>query len=175
MRFKPLACVILSLLPFVAAGQPAEDEDAPSQWVETEVKLPSFPKPGSLIKFTPSAAASNEFFIDADSISVQTDGVVRYTLVIKSPGGAQNVSYEGIRCETREQKYYAFGRSDGTWMNARSAQWKRIEYREVNRHHGVLYADYMCPDRKRPRTAKEVVQQLKYGGAGKPSDYTAPP
>ncbi len=172
MPLKPVAALIMLALPllaFEAAAQPAEDEDAPRTWVEAEVKLPPFPKPGNLIKFAPSAASRNEFFIDPDSISPGTDGVVRYTLVIRSPAGAQNVSYEGIRCETREQKYYAFGRPDGTWMNARSAQWKRIEYREINRHHAVLFADYLCRDGKRPRTAKEAIQELKYGST-RPSD-----
>jgi hypothetical protein len=154
---------LAGLLPLVAAAQPVEEEDFPSRWAETEVKLPPFPKAASLIPFAPSAASRNEFYVDADSIMVGADGVVRYTLVVKAPGGAQNVSYEGIRCETREQKYYAFGRPDGTWVNARSAQWKRIEYREVNRQHAVLYADYLCRDGKRPVSAKEAVQQLKYG------------
>jgi hypothetical protein len=165
MPLKLSACLILSLLPLAGMAQPAEDEDAPGRWVEAEVKLPPFPKPGSLLMFNPSGASRNEFYIDADSIAVGADGVVRYTLVIKAPGGAQNVSYEGIRCETREQKYYAFGRPDGTWMNARTAEWKRIEYREINRHHGVLYSDYLCRDRKRPRTEKEAIQLLKFGGS----------
>jgi len=157
---------LLLLLPFAAAAQSGDDgeEDAGSRWVEEEVKLPPFPKPGNLIKFTPSAAASNEFFIDPDSLAVGKDGVVRYTLIVKGAGGAENVSYEGIRCATREQKYYAFGRRDGTWVNARSAQWKRIEYREVNRQHAVLYDDYLCRDRRTPRTVKEAMQQFKYGG-----------
>ena len=30
-----------------------------------------------------------------------TDGVVRYTLVTRTAGGATNVTYEGIRCEGR--------------------------------------------------------------------------
>jgi hypothetical protein len=154
-----------ALIPLTAAAQAGTDdeESSPGRWSEAEVKLPPFPKPGNLIKFAPSAATSNEFFIDPDSISVGADGVVRYALVVRSPGGAQNVSYEGIRCETREQKYYAFGRLDGTWVNVRSPQWKRIEYREVNRQHGVLYDDYLCRDRRRPRTAKEAINELKYG------------
>ncbi len=26
-------------------------------------------------------------------------------------------------------------------------QWRRIEYQELNRHHGVLYSDFFCPER----------------------------
>ena len=149
------------LLPQLAAAQP--DDEPAARWVEEEVKLPPFPKSDRLVGFAPSGASSNQFFIDADSITAGRDGVMRYTLVIRGPGGGQNVSYEGIRCETREQKYYAFGRPDGTWANARSPQWKRIEYRDINRQHGVLYDDYLCAERKRTRTPQDALQRLRYG------------
>ena len=145
-----LACWLLP--PAAAAAQPwanPEDED-PKAWVELESKLPPLPKPENLIAFEVSAASGNRFYIDTQSIAVGSDGVVRYTLVIKGSGGGENVSYEGIRCEMREQKYYAFGRRDGTWSNARSAKWRRIEYRDINSPHGVLYADYFCPRPKKP-------------------------
>jgi hypothetical protein len=155
-----LVCVVLAQ---AAYAQRDEEEGAPSRWVEEEIKLPPFPKPDSLIQFEASGASSNQSFIDADSISTGKDGVVRYTLVIKGQSGGQNVSYEGIRCETREQKYYASGRPDGRWMNARAPQWKRIEYRELNRQHWVLYADYFCSDRKYTRAPKDVIQRLRFG------------
>ena len=145
-----------------------EGETAPP--VELEVKLPALPKAANLLEFQPSAASTNRFFIDAESISVGTDGIVRYTLVVKSPSGAQSISHEGIRCDTIEQKYYAFGRSDGTWGAARAGEWKRIVYKEVNRQHGVLYSNYFCPDGGPIRAAAEAIQRFKYG-----VPYGAPP
>ena len=35
---------------------------------------------------------------------------LRFTLVIVSPSGARNVSYEGMNCSTGERRLYAFGR-----------------------------------------------------------------
>lgn len=158
--------VFCPLLPAAAAAQPRadpEDED-PKSWVELEIKLPPFPKPENLIPFEVSAASSNRFYIDAQSIAVGSDGVVRYTLVIKGSGGGENISYEGIRCEAREQKYYAFGRRDGTWSNPRFGKWRRIEYQDINSPHGVLYADYFCPDRKVPvNSPAEAIRRFKYG------------
>ncbi|MBI4190264.1 MAG: CNP1-like family protein [Betaproteobacteria bacterium] len=152
------------LLPLVAAAQREEEEAAPKGWVEIKVKLPPFPKPENLIAFDVSAASSNRFFVDAESISVGSDGVVRYTLVIKGSGGGENISYEGMRCETREQKYYAFGRRDGSWSNARSGEWRRIEHQDINRQHGVLYVDYFCPDRRRPvKSPRDAINRFKYG------------
>ena len=155
------------LLPAAAGAQPRPDleaEEGSKTWVELELKLPPFPKTENLIPFEASGASRNRFYIDSQSITVGGDGVVRYTLVIKGSGGGENVSYEGIRCETREQKYYAFGRRDGTWSNARSREWRRIEYKDANRQHGVLYVDYLCLDRKAPvKSPAEAIQRLKYG------------
>ena len=164
LRFVLVCCV---LLPAATAAQPRpdqeEEEGDKKPWVELEVNPPPLPKPENLLRFEPSAASSNRFYIDQESIAVGGDGVVRYTLVVRSPSGAENISYEGIRCETIEQRYYAFGRRDGTWSNARSNEWRRIEYKVLNRHHGVLYVDYFCPDRHPIRSPKEAVHRFKYG------------
>lgn len=158
-----LLCVCGTLLPLVTAAQRERDDDGPKAWVELAVKLPPYPKPGDLIEFEGGVASGNRFYIDAPSISVGSDGVVRYTLVIKSAGGAENVSYEGIRCEVRQQKYYAFGRRDGTWSNARLSEWRRIEYKDINHQHGVLYANYFCFDRTLVKSPKEAIDRFKYG------------
>ncbi len=157
-----LACC--GLLSLAANAQLFRDkEEVEKSWLEAEIKLPPYPKPGTLIEFEAGAASSNRFYIDAESISVGSDGVVRYTLVVKGAGGGENISYEGIRCGTREQKYYAFGRRDGAWSNARSGEWRRIEYKDINRQHGVLYADFFCPDKKPVRSPKDAVNRFKYG------------
>lgn len=165
LRLLVAGCV---LVPAVTAAQPRsdlEDEDGNKKlWRELEVKLPPHPRSANIIAFDVSAASSNRFYIDPESISVGGDGVVRYTVVVRSPGGAENISYEGIRCETREQKYYAFGRRDGTWANARSGEWRYIEYKDINRQHGVLYLDYFCPDKKKPvGSPKDIINRFKYG------------
>ena len=160
-----LACCVLLSAAATAQSRPEkEDEgDDTKTWAEIEIKLPPYPRPESLLEFQPSAASSNRFFVDASSISVDSDGVVRYALVIRSPSGAENVSYEGIRCETVEQRYYAFGRRDGTWAAVRAGTWRRIEYKEVNRQHGVLYSSYFCPDGKEIRSSKDAINRFKYG------------
>jgi hypothetical protein len=160
-----LARIALLLMLVTGAQTRAADEDEgePKPRVEMEVKLPPPPKPENLLQFEPSAASSNRFFIDAASITIGSDATVRYTLLIRSPGGAENVSYEGIRCDTLEQKYYAFGRRDGTWANAQSSDWRRILYKDVNRQHGVLYSHYFCPDGSPVASVKDAINRFKYG------------
>ena len=142
------------------------DEDQ-KEWKEIEAKIPAYPKDANLLPFQGGGASPHRFFIDAQSLSVGEDGVMRYTLVVKTAGGATNVSFEGIRCNMREQKVYALGHPGGNWTRARSPQWRRIEYRDVNRHHGVLYSDYFCSgvseNRAPVKSVAEAVRRLKYG------------
>lgn len=133
-------------------------------WSEMQVQMPQYPADdSSLIPLDVGAATPHRFFVDAKSVSVANDGVVRYTLVIKSAGGATNVSFEGIRCVSREQKYYAIGRADKTWVRARNPQWRPIARHQVNAHHITLYDDYMCRGKIMMETAEKVVEALRRG------------
>lgn len=145
-----------------AAGFDSEYEE--KRWEEIEAQLPAFPKPESLDSFFVSAITDNKFMVDRDSISVGADGVVRYTLVVISASGAQNVSYDGLRCATAERRLYAFGRSDKTWSKARSNQWARIQGSTLNGHHAALFFEYFCPDYNIVRDADEARMALRSGG-----------
>lgn len=167
MRIRLLsALAVVCMLPALAAAQGRDFEsdydEAKKAWKEIEAQIPPYPKQENLLLFE-TAPAGHQFFIDAPSVSVGEDGVVRYTLFVKTAGGAVNVSFEGIRCETREQKYYAIGHPGGAWSKARDPAWRRIETKEFNRHHGVLYADYFCEGRSPVATARNAVDALKYG------------
>ena len=136
------------------------DEDR-RPWKEIEARIPSAPRTGDLVPFEAGAASPHRFYVDPRSLSVGDDGVVRYTLVIKAAGGATNVTYEGIRCELRQQKYYAVGRADGNWVRARNPQWRRIESQDVNRHHGVLYTEFFCSGKQPHESVREVLRLLR--------------
>lgn len=132
-------------------------------WTELQQKLPAYPVDENLIPLDVGAATANHFFIDGKSVSVGADGIARYTLIIKTAGGASNVSFEGIRCETREQKYYAIGRGDRTWARARNPQWRYIEFREINAQHITLYREYLCRGKIMVESAERIVQALRRG------------
>lgn len=170
------AAALVVLAACIAFGSPARaqwrdwaqdfDEDK-KPWKEIEAKIPPYPTSESLLPFEASAASPHRFFLDAKSLSIGEDGVVRYTLVVKTAGGATNVSFEGMRCDTREQKYYAVGRADGTWARARKPEWRRvIQYQDTHLHHSVLIQDFLCEgvSRKSPaRSEKDVLRLLKFG------------
>lgn len=140
------------------------EEEAPWQ-EQQEVEPPAFPQQENLREFYVSAVATNKYLIDASTLAVGSDGVVRYVLVVKTSGGATNVSFEGINCRERSWKHYATGRSDGAWVNSRAAriEWRPIENKPVNRHHAALSRDLFCPGGIAIHTADEGRNALRLG------------
>lgn len=134
-------------------------------WNETQAQLPAYPAEENLIPLDVGSATPHRFFVDAKSLSTSKEGVVRYTMVIKTAGGAVNVSFEGIRCETREQKYYAIGRRDKTWVRARNPDWRRVEHKDYTAHHQTLYREYFCQGKLMNEPAGKIVSALKSGPA----------
>ena len=129
---------------------------------EEALALPAYPKTGELIEFFVAATSDFRFFIDAASLSVGSDGVVRYVLVARSLAGVDNVSFEGMRCTSAEVRTYALGR-DGAWTGNPGA-WRSIEPRSVQRWHNALYREYFCPQKAPIASAGEGVDALRRGG-----------
>jgi len=138
-----------------------EEEQEKLNWKEAEVRLPPYPKDADLIEFQVSSGATFRFFIDAASLSVADDGVVRYTLVARSPSGIANVSFEGMRCATKSTKVFARG-TGGNWSR-REGEWQVIEARTIQRWHNVLYFEYLCPRNRPIQTAAEGADALRRG------------
>ncbi|MCK9380818.1 MAG: CNP1-like family protein [Sulfuritalea sp.] len=140
-----------------------DEEEQP--WQELESEPPAFPKQENLREFYVSAVATNQYFIDASTLAVGADRVVRYVLVVRTSGGATNVSFEGINCKESTWKHYATGHGDGTWMKSRALrnEWRPIENKPVNRHHAALSHDFFCPAGVAINTADEGRNALRLG------------
>jgi hypothetical protein len=140
----------------------AQDLDMETKpWREIEAALPAYPRTENLVPLIAGQASGHRFFVDAPSLSIGSDGVVRYTLVIRTSGGAMNVTHEGMRCNERVLKIYAVGQQSGAWQQARDPQWRRLEYRTINNHHGILHSDYLCDGREPVKSAQEMVRRLR--------------
>lgn len=138
---------------------------------ENAIRLPPAPKGEDLIRFDMGPARRGfEHFVDSASLAVGEDGVVRYVLVVKSDMGAENVSYEGIRCVTRERKVYAHGRRDGSWRELREPEWEKIGQAQLEGPIFVLYEDFFCPGRSAVKSAGEAIAALKKGFHPRSSD-----
>lgn len=154
----------LWLVSGVAWADAADDEFEQKPWQEIEVQLPPFPQDGQFQEFYVSATASSRFYVDVPGITVGSDGVVRYVLMAIAPSGVRNITFEGMRCQTRERRIYASGRSDGTWSRARSERWLPVREATSNRQHAALFTDFFCPDGVLNYAVEDIRRALKKQG-----------
>jgi hypothetical protein len=139
--------------------------DRKSVWAENKVdKLPPLPRDADLLGFEVSQNTPLKFAVDAKSIDVGSDGIVRYTVVITSPSGAHNINYQGIRCDTYEWRQYAALNADlDGWDRTAATQWKRIENGDLNEYQAALYKDYFCDNKMPAAPAKVIVNNIRLG------------
>lgn len=164
-----LALLLGAILAMSAPGvraQPAKPFYLPDgfeekPWEEQKALLPPYPEQRNLVGFDMGSTSDFRFFVDAASLSVGRDEVVRFVLVAVSPSGAANVSFEGLRCKTRERKLYAVGRADKSWVEARRVEWQRFRNDDRNPYAAVLAEDFFCPARSVVRTAEEALDALR--------------
>lgn len=140
--------------------------DRKGNWQENKLEgLPALPQANTpLLGFVVSNNSPLKFSIDPASLTVGTDGVVRYTIVITSPTGARNVNYEGIRCDTYEWRLYASLDADHNgWDQTVANDWSRIENGTLNAYHSTLYQDYFCANKMPVGKASTIVENIRYG------------
>lgn len=138
-----------------------DNEDQKKAWQETAIMLPAAPQITDLLPFEVATTVTQAFAIDAKSLIISTDGVIRYTLVAQSQSGAKSISYEGIRCQTFEKKLYSFGHKDGSWSLSRRDQWEPIMGSAVNRVHVALAQDYFCQNKANAGDAAAILDRMK--------------
>lgn len=158
LGFALAGCVALAL------AQPKSDWERQNEARvagEEPVVLPAYPRKDALAEIYVSADTELRYFVDTASVSVGRDKVVRYTLVARSPNGAENVSYEGIRCPG-EHRMYAVGRPDGTW-GGRASGWREIVRGTTRGWPYALARYYFCPHRNTIASAAEGVDALRRG------------
>jgi hypothetical protein len=155
-----------------SAGKPTNKDDSAfvylfdrkGDWKENTVDtLPSLPQAANLLPFEVSGNTPLAFAIDSKSLSVGDDGVVRYTVVVKSPSGAYNVNYEGIRCDTYEWRQYAGLNADHDgWDDKVATPFARIENGNLNAYQASLYQDYFCANKIPTGNAKQILENMRY-------------
>jgi CNP1-like family protein len=128
---------------------------------EEKLVMPAYPRKENLVEINVSATAEFSYYVDAASLAVGKDRVVRYVLVARSPQGAENVSYEAIRCPD-QHRLYATGQRDGTWSE-RVAPWREITRGTALGWPYALARYYFCPHRDPIQSAAEGVDALRRG------------
>ncbi len=137
-------CILSSLLAFSALADRSVQDEARDRatyrattapWEEIQPTLPAPPLKADLRPlWTLLAAPGYRYFIDTASLSVATDRVVRYTIVMVSPSGSRSGFFEGLRCASDEIKTYGYLGGDGR------IRWRsRVRWQALTAHSQGVY------------------------------------
>lgn len=157
-------CAALWQAPLLAEESAADSGFvAPPPWQEQAAVIPAYPEDANLLPFpVDQPALSQTFNIDSKSLSIGTDGVVRYSAVIVSNSGARNVLFEGLRCATREFRTYAYGEASHNFHPAQSDKWQPVSHYGWGGFRAVLQRDYLCDQHQSPYHADEIRRRLSH-------------
>lgn len=139
------------------------DDSLDTPWIESETAVLALPRPDDLVPVRlDSLPPGIALFIDRSRITVgDKDRVVRAWLWTRGSGGAENGTFEGFRCETREFRVYAYAnpRRDPPVNLARRSTWQAIEGSKARNYRLELLQDYFCGIRG-TRSAREIADYL---------------
>ena len=139
----------------------AEPEEAEAPWQEQLESLPSFPHAQDLIPVRADEADPGyNYYIDVNSVSLATDEVLRYTIIIQSPHGASNIVYEGIRCATKEIKVLAYGTRDGRFARMTDPKWIYVFTQGPLGYRTTLVERYVCDENGWAMDSDAVLERL---------------
>lgn len=99
-----------------------------------------------------------EVRIDAKSIAIGQDEVIRFVLSVKPPVGDAVVTFEGIRCDPSEWRQYATGRADGAWARNLTSKWQKTFDAGPSGIRHTLARDSFCESDGRPVYSPEVAR-----------------
>lgn len=154
-----LASNVLARAPVVINNTNVPDA---APWVEdTSPAAPTF-STEHLLALDMPPHVSIKAGIDPDTISVGTDAVVRYVVVMRNSSGSTMASYEGIRCETREVKTYARRNSLGEWVALSEPVWRDLNATMPSHHAQVFAGQAACKEGGTP-TRSGILDVMKNG------------
>jgi hypothetical protein len=101
--------------------------------------------------------------VDAASLSVSKQGVLRYVMVIESARGARNVLFEGLRCAGDRYKTYGYGTSDGRMVALERVEWRPLSD-DPSGIRERLARYYLC-DATHNTTSVRAIRRVLRGGS----------
>ncbi|MDO8280117.1 MAG: CNP1-like family protein [Burkholderiaceae bacterium] len=157
------ACAWLAVAACAASGQALAPP--PTDWQELDTPPPPAFHTDSLIPLETPRQLSLRFGVDADTLRIDRDGVVRMVVVASSSGGAVNAMYEGIRCLTGEYKIHARHVPGSGWNTVKDAQWRSVFDGALGSHALVLARSGVCRETVVNGSVQDIVRDLKGSSA----------
>lgn len=152
----------LALLTAAGLACAADDEETP--WLEKATEAPRTFSIDKLQTFTVSQTSNLVYGIDPETLTVGEDWVVRYVMVARSASGAQNVFYQGIRCQSAEVKTYArWDNNRSAWNTPSNAEWKPLSLGGATRPATILAMEGLCNGKAVNGNPRKMLATLKTG------------
>ena len=159
---------------YVDPSENPYDESLDKPWQEDAVsQLPSA-NPSTLIQVdVDNPPIGFKIFLDESSLVVsESDQIIRYWIVLRA-GKSRNSQYEGIKCNSREYKVYAYeNKWDKTKVKLNPlAKWEFINIDGHNQFRDEMRRYFFCYD-VLPRKKDEILRRIKgYEPAYKHDQY----
>ena len=135
-----------------------------SEWQEQDLVIPPYPQEDGLVKIDIDRYDyPYTLFVDSNSVSVGDDDIIRYTAVLRSKSGVDNISFEGILCNRHQYKRYAYGNA-GQFYPVPNSDWRRIQKKRQDIYRNLLADFYFCPLPDGDRVP-QLIDRLKDRGA----------
>ncbi len=127
------------------------------------ISLPDWPEEQNLVLLRQGVRADLRFWVDQRSLELVAGGEIRYTFVARSASGARSVTFEGMRCGSRDRIILATGSIDGRWVPVGAPRWNPVDRQDPTGMREVLYKDIFCPARLPVASLQELRSALKAG------------
>lgn len=146
-------------------GEFSYDDSQDKAWQENAVELRKLPADDDLLAVqVDSLPDSLQVHLAASSLTyTPADRVLRYWVVITSPAGAYNASFEGMRCDVGEYRIYAYGNPRRTpqVQPAAKAKWQPVGEIRSGSYRPEMMRTLLCNESRRPRQVAEILATLR--------------
>lgn len=153
------ACALVAGLALPVTAQTRGEET----WRELETAPPAQFSIVGLLPIEGAGRSSLTYGIDPSTLTVDTDGVVRYVLVARSDSGALNVLFEGIHCKGAAMKTYARWDNASAWNTSPAAPWRPLSFSGPTWHAMQLARAGVCEGPTPNGSADRVIRTLRAG------------
>ena len=144
----------------------AQLTDPDPDWKESDVPAPPAFDVGRVIDLEMPRHMTVKLGVDPETMRVTGDGVVRYVMVARSPGGTVNATYEGIRCQTGEVKVYARYTASKVWTAINNPGWTPLRNHQPSPHALAFARQGACEGRSATTNSTQaIIRKLKSGDA----------
>ena len=160
MRVNVAIAITAGLL--VGGNGFAQLADLDPDWKELDVKPPATFRIHKLVPIEMPRYLSVRMGIDPDTLTVSSDGIVRYVVVALSDSGNVNAAYEGIWCRAGEVKTYARAGNDRVWDAVPNPEWKKLTDSRPSMHALALARQGACEGRSATgQSPQDIIRKLK--------------